>query len=214
MEQVELRGGGLLLRAPRPEDAEAVHAACTDPAIQRWTRVPVPYSEADAVAFVSRFGPEEWATGTGAPFAVLDERRGKVLGSTGLHGIDWANRRAAVGYWVARGARGRGVASGALELVAGWALGPLGLERLELYAETENTASRAVAERCGFTLEGVLRGRDLHRGARRDMALYGRLASDPPRADRAVPAQWLTRDQAQRGALLARWTNPAVRWRA
>lgn len=180
MEQVELRGGGLLLRAPRPEDAEAVHAACTDPAVQRWTRVPVPYSAADAVAFVSRFGPDQWATGAGAPFTVLDERTGALLGSMGLNVIVWGDRRAEVGYWVTRGARGNGVASEALGLLAGWSLGRLGLERLELYAETDNTASRVVAERCGFTLEGVLRGRDLHRGARRDMALYGRLASDPP----------------------------------
>lgn len=176
---VELRGGGLVLRPPRAEDAAAVAAACADPDIQRWTRVPVPYSAADATAFVTRFAPDEWATATGAPFTVLDERTGTLLGSSGLHGIVWPDRRAAVGYWVAPGARGRGVATGAVALLAAWALGDLGLERLELYAETENAASRRVAERAGFRLEGVLRGRDLHRGARRDMALYGRLAGDP-----------------------------------
>lgn len=180
MREVELRGAGLLLRPPRADDAGAVLAACADPEIQRWTRVPVPYSEADAVAFVTRFGPDQWATGAGAPFAVLDEGTGELLGSMGLNVIVWADRRAEVGYWVAPGARRRGVAAGALGLLAGWALGELGLERLELYAETGNAASRRVAERSGFTQEGVLRGRDLHRGARRDMAVYARLATDRP----------------------------------
>jgi len=179
MREAELRGDGLRLRPPRPEDAGPVLAACTDPDTQRWTRVPVPYSEADAVAFVTRFGPDQWATGAGAPFAVLDDGTGVLLGSMGLNVIVWADRRAEVGYWVAPGARRRGVATGALGLMAGWALGELGLERLELYAEADNAASRRVAERGGFTLEGVLRGRDLHRGERRDMVAYGLLATDP-----------------------------------
>lgn len=37
MNQVEIHEAGVLLRPWRPGDAEAVHEACQDPDIQRWT---------------------------------------------------------------------------------------------------------------------------------------------------------------------------------
>ena len=62
-----------------------------------------------------------------------------------------------MGYRLAEPARGRGVATEAVRLLAGWALGVLRLERLELMIHPENTASQRVAERCGFKREGLLR---------------------------------------------------------
>ena len=45
---------GLLLRPWRPDDADAVHRACQDPDIQRWTTVPRPYLREHADAFVAQ----------------------------------------------------------------------------------------------------------------------------------------------------------------
>jgi RimJ/RimL family protein N-acetyltransferase len=59
-------------------------------------------------------------------------------------------RAADVGYWLAAPARGRGLATRAVELLAGWAFGDLDLERLELRTNPQNHASRAVAARAGF----------------------------------------------------------------
>ncbi len=63
----------------------------------------------------------------------------------------WALGCAEVGYMLAAGARGRGVASRTVQLLAGWAFGTLGLERLELHIDRHNAASCAVAARTGFT---------------------------------------------------------------
>ena len=49
------------------------------------------------------------------------------------------------------------------------------LERLELEIFDGNEASVRVAQRCGFQFEGLLRSRELHRGRRRDVALYARI---------------------------------------
>jgi RimJ/RimL family protein N-acetyltransferase len=65
--------------------------------------------------------------------------------------IDWDRKATDVGYWVAAGARGRGVAGRALVLVTRLAFDVLGLERLEVRPHRENVASRAVALRTGFT---------------------------------------------------------------
>jgi RimJ/RimL family protein N-acetyltransferase len=87
-------------------------------------------------------------------------------------------RRAAVGYWLAAHARGRGVASRAVRLLAGWSFAQLGTARLELTCAPENEASQAVATRCGFTREGVLRSHMVFKGARRDTVMFSLLPGE------------------------------------
>jgi RimJ/RimL family protein N-acetyltransferase len=61
----ELRGGELALRDWREDDALAVYEACQDPEVQRWIpTIPRPYTEADALAFVTgelELGPHSYA---------------------------------------------------------------------------------------------------------------------------------------------------------
>jgi RimJ/RimL family protein N-acetyltransferase len=159
MEPVEITEAGLLLRGWRAADADAVHRACQDADIQRWTRVPSPYRHADAVGFVTG-STAAWADGTGAPLAVCDAGTGELLGSCGLVSIDPDLASAEVGYWVAPWARGRGVAVRALRAVARWALHTLGVRRLTWHAGLDNHASRLVALRAGFQVDGELRQPD------------------------------------------------------
>lgn len=142
--------GVVSLRAWTPEDVRWIVEACQDPEIPRWTFVPNPYTEHDGRAFVAA-SAKELACGQTAKLAVIDARNGERLGSSGLVVIDWDRKAADVGYWVAAGARRRGVASRALVLVTRWAFEVLGLERLELRPRRPNLASRAVARRAGFT---------------------------------------------------------------
>ena len=56
-----------------------------------------------------------------------------------------------------------------------------GAERIELRAMTENVGSRLVAERVGYSLDGVLRSVMAHEcsSERIDLALYSMLPGDP-----------------------------------
>jgi RimJ/RimL family protein N-acetyltransferase len=145
-----LSDGVVALRAWTPADVPALVEACQDPEIPRWTPVPSPYGETEARAYLRR-AADGWDGGARATFAVVDAGdRGPPLGAADLHAFDWDLRVADVGYWVAAPARGRGVARRAVELLAGWAFGTLGLERLELHANEGNAASQAVARRAGF----------------------------------------------------------------
>jgi RimJ/RimL family protein N-acetyltransferase len=146
-----LSDGVIALRRWTPADVSALVEACQDPEIPRWTLVPSPYDETDAHAYLRRVA-DGWDDGVRATFAVVGAAdHGALLGSAGLQAIDWERRAADVGYWVAAPARGRGVATRAVELLAGWAFGVLGIERLDLRANAGNAASRAVAQRAGFT---------------------------------------------------------------
>jgi RimJ/RimL family protein N-acetyltransferase len=168
VDAVEISAGGLHLRPFRPSDAPDVTVACQDPQIQRWVPVPVPYVLAHAEEYVDRTCPEGWQRGEVATFAITESTSGRLLGSIALHGLDGPDAIAGVGYWCAPQARGRGVMTQAVGAVCRWGFAACGRERIEWYAEVGNGASRRVAEKAGFTVEGVLRSRLVHRGVRVD----------------------------------------------
>lgn len=103
-----------------------------------------------------------------------DGRRGALIGGAGLHRIQWLVRRFEIGYWLAPEATGRGLATQAVRRLAGMAFEQLRARRLEIRTDAFNFASRAVAERLGFVLEGVLRQDELGvDGTLRDTCIYG-----------------------------------------
>jgi len=112
-----LTDGELTLRAPRPDDADAITAACQDPEIPRWTLVPSPYRREHAVEYVARTA-QEARTGETAAFLAFDGD-GRLLGSISLMEIDRERGYGEIGYWVAEEARGRGVATRALRAGCG-----------------------------------------------------------------------------------------------
>jgi RimJ/RimL family protein N-acetyltransferase len=169
------------LRPWAEDDAEAIVAICDgDPELARWIdRMPQPYTREDALEYV-RSAARGWAgEESETPLAVVDARTGEVVGSVGL---TWrpAEGAAEVGYWTARPARDRGIATRATRLVAGWALTSLGYARAELRADPRNAASLRVAEKAGFTFEGVLRSAhvDARDGRRVDHAVYSLLRDE------------------------------------
>jgi RimJ/RimL family protein N-acetyltransferase len=177
LEPTEITAGRLHLRPWQPADADAVLAACQDPELQRWTQVPVPYRREHADEYVGVTSPAGWAAGTHAHFAVLDATTARLLGSMSLGGI--AAGAAEVGYWCVPGERGHGVMTDALGAVCRWGFGRLGLQRVTWLAHVGNDASRRVAEKAGFQLEGTLRQYLPHRGERRDAWIAGLLPGDP-----------------------------------
>jgi RimJ/RimL family protein N-acetyltransferase len=140
------------LRPPSPDDVDGITAACQDPEIPRWTRVPSPYTRTHAVEFVER-SARMWDDGTDAPFVVIDTETGELLGAIGVHRFGGEDDGPEVGYWLAPDARGRGIATRALRLVSKWAGNELGV-RLLLQADVRNAASRRVAEKAGFRYVG------------------------------------------------------------
>jgi RimJ/RimL family protein N-acetyltransferase len=66
-----------------------------------------------------------------------------------------------------------------VQLIALWAFNELGVQRLELTTAPENVASQRVAERAGFSREGVLRGLVATKdNGRRDSVMFSLLPAD------------------------------------
>jgi RimJ/RimL family protein N-acetyltransferase len=171
-----LSDGDIMLRPWVPGDAPAVTTACQDPEIPRWTVVPHHYTERHARDFIAQC-EQDLAAGRELALAVVDAGD-RLIGAIGISDFDWADRKAEVGYWVARPARRRGVGRRALGLLSRWALVELGLERIELLANPENEASLRLAERAGFTREGTLRLYRRRHGVREDLVMFSILAAD------------------------------------
>ncbi|WP_112470332.1 GNAT family N-acetyltransferase [Streptomyces triticisoli] len=155
MEPVTLTTDRLLLRAIGAQDADAVYAAAQDPDIGRWL--------------------------SQLPSPYLPEHARHFTEQMVPQG--WAD--GSVFFWVTKEHRGNGYVTEAALAVARWAFTRLAVDRLEWRAEVGNNASRAVAERVGFTLEGTLRSALDSRGVRRDCWVGSLLPSDlglPPTA--------------------------------
>jgi RimJ/RimL family protein N-acetyltransferase len=171
--------GRVRLRWLRGDDARAVVAACRDPEIPRWTFMQEGLTPKRAAAWIAR-ADRLRASGAAARFAIVsaggaDDDR--FLGQVGVS-IDWRRVSGEAFYWVAATARQRGVATTALRLVSRWALGSLGLQRLELLIDPRNGASQRVAERAGYRREGTLRSYQPFKGRRMDAVVFSLLPAD------------------------------------
>jgi RimJ/RimL family protein N-acetyltransferase len=171
-----------VLRRLTDEDVPWIVEGCNDPEFVRWTRwnvdIPHPYSGEDARRFIQR-ADRAWDEGARAMFAIADAETGRGRGVIDLHlDVRGEPGLASVGYWVLARERGRSSASRALRLISRWALGELGVERLYLGTAPGNVASQRVAERAGFTREGVLRAHLPTATGRRDTVIFSLLPSD------------------------------------
>jgi RimJ/RimL family protein N-acetyltransferase len=158
------------------EHAPHLDSLTEDEDVLRFTRIPSPAPPGFGARWVERY-QQGLVDGTSAAFAVLDDD-GAFLGAVMAPTIDAETRTMELGYVIAPHARGRGVASEGLRLLTEWAF-EQGAERLELLISVNNPASRRVAERCGYQLEGVLRSVYFKQGERADTELWSKLPSDP-----------------------------------
>ncbi|MEU5437106.1 GNAT family N-acetyltransferase [Streptomyces sp. NPDC020719] len=185
MDPLTLSTERLILRPVGPQDADETYAACQDPDIQRWTTVPSPYLREHATSFTETFGPGGWRDDSDYTFAVRlrdtsqgegNAREGALVAMVGV--MRRGEGVAELGFWATKEHRGRGYMTEASLAAARWAFESAGVERLEWRAEVGNAASRAVAEKTGFTIEGTLRAALVHGGTRRDSWVGGLLPSD------------------------------------
>jgi RimJ/RimL family protein N-acetyltransferase len=182
MEHEHLHTARLELSPPTTADVAAIHAACQDADLQRYTMVPSPYLLEDAERFVELTG-RWWAGGTEPTWAI--RRGGRLVGMIGLARLDTGAPE--IGYWIARDARRQNVAGEAAAAVVDWAFADerLAVERIEWRAVVGNIGSARTARRLGFRYEGLLRQAHVNSLGRADVWIGGLL-----RHDDRVPQEW------------------------
>ena len=187
MEPVEITAGRLHLRPWQAGDEPVLVAACNDAETARWTSAPFPHTPEHAREYVQQIAPTGWASGKDLTWAVCDSTTSQVLANVAVRAAAdpdvWD-----VGFWCVPEARGSGVVTEALGVVCRWAFAELGAVRVEWRAHVGNGASRRVAEKAGFRVEGVLRHGLTHRGEHVDGWLAARLPDDEVVDTAVLPA--------------------------
>jgi RimJ/RimL family protein N-acetyltransferase len=153
-----------------------VEALLDDLDVLRFTRVPEPVPPGFARSWLGRYEAAR-VDGSGEAFAAVDDD-GAFLGLALAPTIDRDAAEVELGYIVAPAARGRGVATAMLRELTTWAFDVVGALRIVLIIDVANPGSERVAERCGYTREGVMRSIHLKAGVRVDAGLWSRLPSD------------------------------------
>ncbi|GAA4031756.1 GNAT family N-acetyltransferase [Streptomyces plumbiresistens] len=176
MDPVTLTTDRLLLRAVGPQDTDAVYAAVQDPDIRRWTTIPAPYLPEHARSFTEQLVHEGWADGSMLTWGIFLPEGEDLVGMLSLTMRSLS--AAEIGFWGTKEHRGNGYVTEAARTASHWAFTQLSIDRVEWRAEVGNEPSRAVAERVGFTCEGILRSAIVHQGVRRDSWVGSLLPSD------------------------------------
>jgi RimJ/RimL family protein N-acetyltransferase len=142
------------VRAARDSDAHAIAAACDEAEIARWTRVPSPYTLEDARAWIAMTQLQR-ERGTELQLVIVRAAEDRVVGGVALRLRTGAEPHGEIGYWVAAGARGEGIGSRAVRLIAAHGLETVGLPWIEITVSPRNAASLALAHSAGFVPQGV-----------------------------------------------------------
>jgi RimJ/RimL family protein N-acetyltransferase len=165
------------LRSWRETDIAPQLKAFSDPLFERFSDW-APRTVADAVRYLAEHEAAR-VRGEQLELALVEPHDPSVLlGGASLNNVSLPQGRAAVGCWLAPEARGRGIASRAVRLLARWAFDSLGVARLEFTCGPDNHPSQRVAARCGFSREGLLRSHMPFKGRRRDTVVFGLLPGE------------------------------------
>jgi len=170
-----LNGSRVLLRPLAAADLDALFAIFSDPEVSRFLAIPRHLDRADTERFLASIH-EGFRTGSLYQWGI--EHGGLLAGTCTLGGIDWENRRAEVGFALARACWGQGIMPDALRVLVEHAFGPLNLHRIEADVDPRNEASVRLLEKLGFRREGYLRERYFKDGEIQDSVFLGLLRGD------------------------------------
>ena len=113
----------------------------------------------------------EWQERQEQALLITGKETGELWGCIGTHALDFFNREAELGYWLAEDKPGRGYMSEAVRAVEEVMFSG-GIRRMVICCDAENTASAAVAKRGGYCLEAVRKQRLYTYGEFHDEEVY------------------------------------------
>jgi ribosomal-protein-alanine N-acetyltransferase len=178
----EIETQRLLLRKMRLDDAEAMFAYASDPAVTRYVLWDTHRSIEDSESFL-RLAIEGYERGDFGGWGVILKDSGAFIGTCGLDaGYAPEHARAELGYVLSREYWGKGLMPEAVRAIIAFGFARVELNRIEARCIAANIASARVMEKAGMTYEGTLREREFIKGAYRDMKLYSILRREYHRA--------------------------------
>ncbi|MCB9184908.1 MAG: GNAT family N-acetyltransferase [Flavobacteriales bacterium] len=173
----DLRTDRLRLREMRADDTDRLFALRSDPRVMRHIGRPIAQERADARELIDRNAAIR-ASNEGLTWAITLADDDTLIGTIGFYRLKPEHWTGEVGYLLDPAHWGKGLMREALEHITEHGFTAIGFHRIEAITAPDNTASRALLERCGYRLDGIMRGNYHWEGRQLDSAVYGRLIGD------------------------------------
>ncbi|MDX8044412.1 GNAT family protein [Gracilibacillus sp. S3-1-1] len=164
----------LALKQISKADAESLFEIWSDPEVTQFMNIDnfttVNQAE-EMIVFLNQLTEECKAI----RYSIIDRESNKIIGSCGFNTLDFENKKAEIGYDIAKKYWGKGYAPEAITALVDHAFQTLKLHRIEAKIEPANTNSIKVVEKLMFTYEGTLRQSEKSKGRFIDLHMYARL---------------------------------------
>ncbi|MBD8067815.1 GNAT family N-acetyltransferase [Bacillus sp. PS06] len=170
----------LIIRLPKPGDGkvvyEAINASINE--LKLWMPFAQKQQSEEQVEINIREAHLLFLKREDLRLLIFHKESGEFVGSSGLHRINWDLPKFEIGYWIDSRQCGKGYMTEAVEGITKFALEELSAKRVEIRCDAKNLRSRAIPERLGFQLEGILRKDDLSVDGTeiRDTCIYALIA--------------------------------------
>lgn len=168
----------LFIRMPMPGDGavtcESINASLKE--LQPWMPFAQKEQTVDETEVVVRQGYLNFLNRSDLRLLVFKKDTGEFVASSGLHRINWDVPKFEIGYWIDTRYSGRGYMTEAVQGITEFAVRELNARRIEIRCDSLNTKSRAIPEKLGFALEGVLKKDSVSvDGEIRDTCIYSKI---------------------------------------
>ncbi len=152
-----LEGEKVLLRGLELSDAPILHKYVNDWEVRKFLLHFYPFSLVDEEEFIKSCW-DRAKKGSDFVFGIVEKSSGELIGTIGLHKVNWKNRHAELGVTIWRKDKwDQGLGSDAIKVILNYAFGELNLHKVYLRVFDFNIRAIRVYEKIGFKREGVLR---------------------------------------------------------
>lgn len=159
-------------------DAAAVAVIFADKQTRRWLPFPEDLEPISGIAWCGELAEMRRVSGAGDHYAVVRREDEELVGCLWTTRTDWVGKVTEVSYAITPPARGFGLAAEAVDALAVALVLEHGFQRIEVRVVPGNLASRRVAEKAGFTYEGLLRNAGQVHSGRVDLEVWSLVAAD------------------------------------
>lgn len=178
----EFESARLLIRAPKPGDGQAVYESVMASVneLKPW----LPFAQNEQTPEQSEINVREsyikFLKREDLRLLVFHKETGQLIGSSGLHRINWEIPKFEIGYWADTRYSGKGYMTEAVERITAFAFEELKAKRVEIRCNANNHKSRAIPERLGYKLEGLLKndGRSVDGNELSDTCVYAKVCEE------------------------------------
>ncbi len=176
--EIKMEGERIFLRPLRLEDAEQIFENVKKKEDRPLAYViPFPYEKKDAIEFIEK-SLKQGEAREAFQLAIESKETGEVIGSCGLHNVNWDHRNTEIGYLIRVQERRKGYATEAVQLLLELAFNEFEFYKVQAKAFDINEPSKRVLEKNGFEKEGLFKSQVYKEGNYYDEVRYGLLKGD------------------------------------